>query len=245
MKKLIKSSIVSSIIVLSSLCMLSQSAVASGGVELRSADIDVSDKASLQRGANLFTSYCLSCHGAKFVRFNRVAEDLGLTEDQVMTNLNHIGAKFGGTMSATMTDDYAKKTFGVVPPDLSLVGRSRGADWLYSYMLGFYEDKSKTTGSNNVIFKDVGMPNVLWKLQGIQTATFGEHGKLHKLEVSGGTQTVAEFESTIRDLVTFLAYIGEPRQLERKQLGIWVLLFLSVFFVLAYMLKKEYWKDVH
>jgi len=246
MKKLIKRSIVSSIIVLSSLCIFSQSAMASGGgPELKSANIDVSDQAALQRGANLFTSYCLSCHSAKFVRFNRVAEDLGLTEEQVMTNLNHIGAKFGSTMNTAMTDEYAKKTFGSVPPDLSLVARSRGTDWLYSYLLGFYEDKSKTTGSNNVVFKDVGMPNVLWELQGTQTATFGEHGELQKLELARGTQTAEEFESTIRDLVTFLAYIGEPRQLERKQIGIWVLLFLSVFFVLAYMLKKEYWKDVH
>ncbi len=213
------------LLILASLLLVAQNSMASGGVELKSADIDVSDKASLQRGIKLFTDYCLSCHGAKFVRFNRTADDLGLTEKQVMENLNHLGVKFGSTMTASMSKEYAKETFGAVPPDLSLVGRSRGADWLYSYLLGFYKDEKKSTGFNNHVFKDVGMPHVMWKLQ--------------------EDQSEAEFETSIRDLVTFLSYIGEPRQLERKKLGIWVLIFLSFFFVLAYALKKEYWKDVH
>ncbi|MFK5894320.1 MAG: cytochrome c1 [Pseudomonadota bacterium] len=231
---------------MASMVIFSQSSLASGGgPELKSADIDVSDQASLQRGAKMFTDYCLSCHSAKFVRFNRVAEDLGLSEKQVMENLNHLGVKFGSTMTTSMTKEYAKQTFGAVPPDLSLVGRSRGADWLYSYLLGFYQDKSKTTGFNNTIFKDVGMPNVLWELQGTQKATFDEHGKLIKMDLEQGQLSPAEFESSVRDLVAFLSYIGEPRQLERKRLGVWVLIFLSLFFVVAYALKKEYWKDVH
>ncbi|MFK5986631.1 MAG: cytochrome c1 [Pseudomonadota bacterium] len=225
--------------------MMFTQSYASGGVELKSADIDVSDKASLQRGAKLFTDYCLSCHSAKFVRFNRVAEDLGLTEKQVMENLNHLGLKFGSTMTTTMTKEYAKKAFGAAPPDLSLVGRSRGEDWLFSYLLGFYEDKSKPTGFNNTVFKDVGMPNVLWELQGTQLATFDDHGKLTHMELKAGQQSATEFESSVRDLVAFLSYIGEPRQLERKQIGIWVLIFLSIFFVVALAMKKDYWKDVH
>jgi len=243
MKNLIKNSIK---LVLASAIIFSQSLLAAGGgAELRSADVDVSDQASLQRGAKMFTDYCLSCHSAKFVRFNRMAEDLGLSEKQVMENLNHLGVKFGSTMTTSMTKDYAKKTFGAVPPDLSLVGRSRGNDWLFSYLLGFYQDESKPTGFNNTIFKDVGMPNVLWKLQGTQKATFDDHGKLVKLDLNQGQQSAEEFESSVRDLVAFLAYIGEPRQLERKQLGVWVLIFLSLLFVVAYAMKKEYWKDVH
>ncbi len=148
-------------------------------------------------------------------------------------------------MASSMTKEYAKKTFGAVPPDLSLVGRSRGEDWLFSYLLSFYQDTSKPTGFNNLIFKDVGMPNVLWELQGTQKATFDEHGKLVKMDLNQGQQSAAEFESSVRDLVAFLSYIGEPRQLERKQLGIWVLIFLSLLFVVAYAMKKEYWKDVH
>lgn len=236
----------STFLVMASMVLFSQNLMASGGgPELKSANIDVGDKASLQRGAKLFTDYCLSCHSAKFVRFNRVAEDLDLTEKQVMENLNHLGVKFGSTMTSTMTDEYAKKTFGAVPPDLSLVGRSRGEDWLFSYFLSFYQDESKLTGFNNLIFKDVGMPNVLWELQGTQKATFDEHGKLVKMDLNPGQQSAEEFEASIRDLVAFLSYIGEPRQLERKQLGIWVLIFLSLLFVVAYAMKKEYWKDVH
>jgi len=223
-----------------------QTVIASGGVTLKSANINVSDKSSLQRGAKLFTDNCLSCHSAKFVRFNRVGEDLGLTEKQVMENLNHLGVKYGATMSISMTDEYAKETFGAIPPDLSLVGRSRGADWLYTYLTGFYEDKSKTTGFNNTAFKDVGMPNVLWELQGIQKATFDDHGAVTHLEVSKpGTDTPEEFNAKVRDLVNFLAYISEPRQVERKILGYWVLAFLSILLIFAYVLKKEYWKDVH
>ena len=243
MKNIIKNSIK---LVLASMVIFSQSLMAAGGgVELKSANVDVSDKASLQRGAKLFTDYCLSCHSAKFVRFNRVAEDLGLSEKQVMENLNHLGVKFGEPMIATMTKEYAKKTFGAIPPDLSLVARSRGNDWLYSYLLGFHQDEARPTGFNNLVFKDVGMPNVLWELQGTQKATFDEHGELVKLDLKQGQQSATEFESSVRDLVTFLSYIGEPRQLERKQLGVWVLIFLSILFVLAYAMKKEYWKDVH
>jgi len=222
---------------------------AGGGAPLKSADIDIDDKASLQRGAKTFTDYCLSCHGAKFVRFNRVAEDLGLTEEQVMSNLNHLGVKFGSPMETAMTKGYAKAAFGAAPPDLSLVARSRGTDWLYTYLTGFYVDANRPMGFNNVVFKDVGMPNVFWKIQGNQQPKFeGEGDKKHVVDVepaTGGTMSNEEFDNMARDLVAFLDYMGEPRKSERKSLGIWVLAFLLFFALVAYALKKEYWKDVH
>ncbi|MBF0264587.1 MAG: cytochrome c1 [Gammaproteobacteria bacterium] len=218
---------------------------AGGGVELKHMTVNMSDKGALQRGAKLFTDYCLSCHSAKYVRFNRVAEDLDLTEKQVMENLNHSDAKFGSTMTTTMTKEYAKKSFGALPPDLSLVARSRGVDWLYTYLTGFYSDPAKTTGFNNIAFKDVGMPNVLWELQGTQEATFNEHGMVEHLKLTKeGKLSEAEFDREVRSIVSFLSYIGEPRQAERKVLGAWVLVFLAVLFIFAYNLKKEYWKDV-
>ncbi len=223
--------------------------LASGGAHLESANVDVDDKASLQRGAKVFTDYCLSCHSAKFVRFNRVATDLDMTETQVMENLNHLGVQFGSTMTAVMTDDYAKEAFGAVPPDLSLVARSRGVDWLYTYLISFYTDTSKTTGHNNVVFKDVGMPNIFWKQEGVKEAVYEEHDGVKTLTgmkvVEKGTMSEEEFDTMIRDLVAFLSYIGEPNQSYRKSLGIYVLVFLFFFFGVAYAMKKDYWKDVH
>jgi ubiquinol-cytochrome c reductase cytochrome c1 subunit len=222
---------------------------AGGGYPTTPANNDITDMASLQRGAKVFTDYCLSCHSAKFVRFNRVASDLGMTEKQVMDNLNHLGVKFGDTMKATMSDDYAKEAFGAVPPDLSLVARSRGVDWLYTYLTGFYEDTSKTTGHNNVIFKDVGMPNVFWKQEGVKKAVYeeqnGEQVIVGTEIVKQGTMEPEEFNTMIRDLVNFLSYMGEPNQVYRQKLGIAVLAFLFVMFIFAYAMKKEYWKDVH
>lgn len=223
---------------------------AGGGAPLLPANIDIDDKESLQRGAKAFTDYCLSCHGAKFVRFNRVAEDLGLTEEQVMTNLNHLGVKFGDTMQASMTKKYAKAAFGAAPPDLSLVARSRGVDWLYTYLTGFYVDPNRPMGFNNVVFKDVGMPNVFWRIQGNQEPLKekNEKGEMHVVGVkpaTGGSMSNEEFDQMARDLVAFMDYMGEPRKSERKSLGIWVILFLIFFAGVAYALKKEYWKDVH
>lgn len=220
-----------------------------GGYPLASANVDVDDKESLQRGAKVFSEYCLSCHSAKFVRFNRVATDLDMTEKDVMEKLNHLGAKFGGTMTAVMTDDYAKAAFGAVPPDLSLVARSRGVDWLYTYLVSFYTDTSKTTGHNNAFFKDVGMPNIFWKQEGVKEAVYEEHDGVKSLTgfkvVEKGTMSAEEFDTMVRDLVAFLSYIGEPNQSYRKSLGVYVLIFLFIFFGIAYAMKKEYWKDIH
>jgi len=239
------------IVLLIAIAMMSAGLVsaAGGGYPKSPANVDVDDKASLQRGAKVFTDYCLSCHSAKFVRFNRVADDLGMSEAQVMDNLNHLGVKFGDTMQATMTDAYAKEAFGAVPPDLSLVARSRGVDWLYTYLTGFYEDKAKTTGHNNVIFKDVGMPNVFWKQEGVKKAVYEEHDGEKVLVgmevVEQGSMAPEEFDTMIRDLVAFLSYIGEPNQSYRKSLGYGVLIFLIVLLGFSYALKKEFWKDVH
>ncbi len=242
------------LVLLSTIAIITTSSVmANGGYPKSPANVDVDDLESLQRGAKIFANNCLSCHSAKFVRFNRVAEDLGMKEADVMANLNLLGAKFGGTMTATMTEEYAKEAFGAVPPDLSLVGRSRGVDWLYTYLTGFYADSSRPTGHNNVIFKDVGMPNIFWKQEGVKEAEYEEHeidGKKHKLLVGTkviekGTMSAEEFDNMIRDLVNFLGYIGEPHQSYRKSLGIKVLIFLVIFFGFAYAMKKDYWQDVH
>ena len=226
---------------------------AGGGVHLDDADIDLSDQASLQRGARLFVNYCLSCHSAKFQRYNRMGKDLGLTEDEVKENLMFTTDKIGETMTIAMSPADAEKWFGTAPPDLSVTARSRGVDWIYTYLRSFYVDESRPFGVNNVVFPDVGMPHVLWKLQGMQKAVMKEvDGKqvIAKLEAVGGPagqgeMTPKQFDAAMRDLTAFLSYVGEPIQMERQRLGIWVLLFIAVFFVLAYLLKKEYWKDVH
>ncbi len=238
------------LVLLTSIAIMSTGLVsASGGYKTSPANVNVDDMESLQRGAKVFTQYCLSCHSAKFVRFNRVATDLGMSEADVMENLNHLGVKFGGTMHATITDDYAKEAFGAVPPDLSLVARSRGVDWLYTYLTGFYTDTTRPTGYNNVIFRDVGMPNIFWKEEGVKKVIFEEHeGEKHIVGtevVTPGTMAPEEFDGMIRDLVAFMSYIGEPNQSYRKTLGVYVLVFLLIFFGVAYAMKKNYWKDVH
>ncbi len=226
---------------------------AGGGVPLDDADIDLSDQASLQRGAKYFMNYCLSCHSAKYQRYNRMARDLGLTEQEVIDNLMFTTDKIGDTMNIAMTAEKGTEWFGSPPPDLSVIARARGVDWLYTYLRGFYLDEKRPFGVNNRVFPDVGMPNVLWQLQGDQKAIYKtvthdgvESEELDRLEPAGeGSMSPEEFDQVARDLTAFLSYIGEPIQMERKRLGVWVLMFIAVFFVLSYLLKKEYWKDVH
>ena len=207
------------------------------------------DQASLQRGAKYFVNYCLSCHSAKYQRYNRTARDLGLSEDEVKENLMFTTDKIGETMTIAMDPENANSWFGVTPPDLSVIARARGVDWIYTYLRSFYLDESRPFGVNNVVFPDVGMPHVMWQLQGTQKAVFTEHDGQKVFEkfeqVTPGSLSPSEFDAAMRDLTAFLSYVGEPIQMERKRLGIWVLLFIAVFFVLAYLLKKEYWKDVH
>lgn len=227
---------------------------ASGGVELEHVDIDLSNKASLQRGAKLFTNYCMGCHSAKYMRYNRVASDLGIDEDLVEDNLIFGDKKVGETMTIAMRSSDAEEWFGKAPPDLSVITRVRGEDWLYTYLKSFYLDDSRPFGVNNLVFKDVGMPHALWQLQGWQKPVYedtgGGHGNKGKhitgLElVQEGELTPPEYSRAVRDLVAFLSYVGEPVQLKRYDLGLWVLLFLGVLFALLYSLKKDYWKDIH
>jgi len=223
---------------------------AGGGVHLDKADIDLHNKQSLQRGAKVFVNYCLSCHSAQFQRYNRMARDIGLTDEQVIENLMFASDKVGSTMTVAMSRADGKTWFGAPPPDLSLTARSRGVDWLYTYLRTFYVDETRPFGVNNVVFPSVGMPHVLWELQGVQKAVYkkDEHGNeiIDRLEiVEPGKLTPVEYDQTVRDLVGFLSYVSEPVQLERKALGVKVILFLLVLLVVAYLLKKEYWKDVH
>ncbi|RMG28650.1 MAG: cytochrome c1 [Gammaproteobacteria bacterium] len=229
-------------------------ALASEGGPLFKANIDVSDKQSLQRGARLFVNYCLSCHSARFQRYNRMARDLGLSDSQVIQNLMFAADKIYEHMTVAMPREEAKEWFGAPPPDLTLIARRRGPDWLYTYLLTFYEDDKRPFGVNNWRFPNVSMPHVLWELQGIQKPVYKtekdaeghEHMVIERLQlVKKGKLTPEQYQSAVRDLVAFLAYMGEPVQLERQRIGFWVLLYLVVFAVLSYLLKKEYWKDVH
>jgi len=228
--------------------------LASGGaVHLEHATIDPNNKQSLQRGASLFVNYCLSCHSANLMRYERVGNDLGIDEKLVSENLIFTGGKVGDLMTVATAPADSKVWFGTVPPDLTVIARARGVDWLYSYLRSFYRDDSRSIGTNNLVFPDVGMPNVLWELQGIQelvTTTEKEHGgkdvKVEKLElIEPGLLTPVEFDRSVRDLVNFLDYMGEPAKHERRALGVKVILFLLVFLVLAILLKRNYWKDIH
>lgn len=220
---------------------------AGGNVHLDKAYLDMHDTGSLQRGAKLYVNYCLGCHSLKYQRYIRMAEDLNIDVELLKENLMFGTDKIHSTMTTALPDEQANKWFGTLPPDLSLVSRSRGADWLYTYLRSFYLDSSRPFGVNNSLFKDVGMPHVLWELQGWQKAKMSADGKrVEGFEVvEPGTLSAGEYDNAVRDLVGFMSYVGEPIQLERKRLGVWVLLFLGVFFVLAYLLKKEYWRDIH
>ena len=238
---------------------LSPLVMASSGAHLMSPNIDVSDQESLQRGAKTFVNYCMGCHAMGYMRYNRMGKDLGLSEQEVTDNLIFNGSKVGGLMTIAMPKDDAKKWFGTVPPDLTLAARNRGEDWLYTYLKSFYVDEKKPMGINNIVFKDVGMPHVLAGLQGKQKAVFKEeqdgdikHKVFEKFEsLSTGTLdkdpkvNAEKYDRVVTDLVNFLSYAGEPTQLERRSLGIKVILFLIIFMVVAYLLKKEYWKDIH
>lgn len=229
------------------------SLAAEGGIHLEKANIDPENQQSLQRGAKLFVNYCLSCHPAAMMRYERMGKDLGIDEKLVAENLMFNGGRVGELMTVATNPEDAKAWFGTAPPDLSVIARSRGVDWLYTYLRSFYLDPSRITGVNNLVFPDVGMPDVLWELQGWQKPVIttekdadGTERKIIKLElVQPGKLSPKEFDRAVRDLVNFLAYMGEPAKQEREQLGVKVILFLLVFLVVAYLLKREYWKDVH
>jgi ubiquinol-cytochrome c reductase cytochrome c1 subunit len=229
------------------------------------ADVKPNDPVSLQRGAQVYVNYCLGCHSASYMRYNRL-QDLGLSEQQIRDNLIFTGAKVGDLMKNGMDAADSKEWFGAPPPDLTVIARSRasgagsGGDWLYTYLRGFYRDPSRPTGWNNTVYPNVGMPHVLYALQGeqvLRTETQliyrpgGKKEEARKIEVQrlvvekAGAMSPAEYDRLVADLVNFMVYMAEPVQQYRKQVGIYVLMFLAVLFALAYALKKEYWKDVH
>ena len=232
--------------------LISFSAFAAGGGATLQAGNDLSDRASLQRGAQLYMNYCAGCHSLKYMRYSRMAEDLGLTEDEVMKNLNFTGAKFGEQVQVSMPAAGGEKWFGKMPPDLSVISRVRGSDWIYTYLKSFYLDESRPLGWNNKLFPNASMPNPLWELQGLQHAEFGPvdpaTGERHVegLKVAqAGRQSAQEFDQTARDITNFLEYVGEPAALKRQSIGVWVILFLSFLTLLAWLMKNEYWRDVH
>jgi ubiquinol-cytochrome c reductase cytochrome c1 subunit len=223
------------------------------GVTLEHANNDLNDLESLRRGARYFANYCFNCHSIRFMRYSRVSKDLEIPEDEVASTMLFTGAKIGDSMKIAMAPEDAKRWFGVAPPDLSVVSRSRGVDWIYTYLRSFYQDKSRPWGVNNAVFKDVAMPHVLWELQGLQKVNTGivksEEGTEHTVItgftlVEKGTMTPEEFDNAVRDIVNFLAYVGEPTKTQRLSMGRWVLIFLVLYFVVMFLLKKEYWKDV-
>ncbi len=232
--------------------MFSASVAASGGGGLQQAGNDLGDRASLQRGAQAYMNYCSGCHSLKYLRYSRMADDLGLTEEEVMKNLNFTGVAYGEQIQVAMPHAPAEKWFGKMPPDLTLIARVRGTDWMYSYLKSFYLDESRPLGWNNTVFPNASMPNPLWEMQGLQHAVYGEPDKTTgdrpvlalKVEQPGKVGT-REYDQTVRDITNFLEYAGEPAVLKRQGLGVWVVLFLAFLTLLAYLVKTEYWKDVH
>jgi len=224
---------------------------AEAGYRLDHSPNDIRDLVSLQAGAHTFVNYCLGCHGMQYMRYSGLRE-IGLSEAQIRDNLMFTADKVGEPMKTGFDPKLAKQWFGVAPPDLSVVARSRGADWLYTYLRTFYRDPKAASGWNNAVFPNVGMPHALYRLQGERGLEVvhaeGGHGGAPEYkwtEISRGALSASEYDATVRDLVNFLVYVGEPHAADRKSIGIVVLFVLGVLFIFAYALKKEFWKDVH
>jgi len=219
-------------------------------IKLDPVEVDLKDKSSLRRGARIFVNYCLSCHSAAYMRYDRMGRDLGISEELVKENLMFATDKVGNLMTVTMPRKAAKDWFGVTPPDLTVIARSRGPQWFYNFVRSFYRDRENESGWNNLYFPEVAMPNVLYGMQGVQRAVFEpkEDGtkEFQGFEVERpGAMTPKEFDQAMRDLTNFMVYLGEPARLVRGRIGVYVLIFLAVFFVFAYLLKRNYWKDIH
>ena len=217
-------------------------AVAAGPkLDLDSANNDLSDKASLKRGFEAYINNCLGCHELQYQRYNRTFADLGISDEEGKAKFMYTGEKVGDHITNTMPAKEAANWFGTAPPDLTLIARLKSPDFIYTYLRSFYVDENRPFGVNNTVFKDVGMPHVLQNLQGIRT--MGEDGKLSAPK--GGSMSEAEYDAFARDLTNFLEYTGEPNKLEREALGYWVIAFLFILLFVTYLLKKEYWRDVH
>jgi ubiquinol-cytochrome c reductase cytochrome c1 subunit len=230
---------------------LTAGAAGGHGPDLQDANIDLKDKASLQRGAKYFANYCLGCHSLQYMRYNRMAEDLGIPDDELRANLIFGDSNPGDLMTIALRPEDGEKWFGTAIPDLTLVTRWRSPDWVYTYLKSYYADESLPYGVNNMLFPKVGMPHALAGLQGVQKAIYA-HGHSSGDEhvvgvelVEPGALTEQEYDTMVRDITNFLTYVGEPIRLERRSLGLYVLLFLGLMFIVAFYLKKEFWKDVH
>jgi len=224
-------------------------AFAAGGAALEHAGNDVGDVNSLQRGARNFMNYCAGCHSAKYVRFNSLGGDLGLTDDQMIDNLMFNADRAFETINSNMSASDASRWFGQAPPDMSLMARAKTTDYVFNFLKGFYIDPDSPTGVDNRVLAGTSMPHVLWELQGYQSGVFteDEHGSVvfsHFEPLTSGSMSPGEFDSFVRDTVNFLEYVSEPVSTRRRELGVWVLLFLAFFWVIASMLKKQIWKDV-
>jgi len=233
--------------------VVSAEAMAAGGaVHLEAADIDPGNISSLQRGARNFMNYCSGCHSAQYVRFNTIGKYLGLSEEQLVDNLMFNAEKTFETIQASMPAADAARWYGTAPPDMSLMARAKGADYIYNFLKGFYLDPDSPTGVDNTVLVGTSMPHVLWELQGYQNAIFSEHTvggvTSHEFEgfeqVTTGALDAEDYDDFVRDTVNFLAYIAEPIRSERRMIGTWVIIYLLVFLVIAIMLKKQVWKDV-
>jgi ubiquinol-cytochrome c reductase cytochrome c1 subunit len=220
---------------------------------MESADIEPGNIASLQRGARNFMNYCSGCHSAQYVRYKTIGKHLELSEEQLIDNLMFNAEKTFETIKTSMTEEDANRWYGNAPPDMSLIARAKGADYLYNFLKGFYLSDDSPTGVNNLVLAGTSMPHVLWELQGYQKANFSEHQnadgsvttKFEGFEnVTAGSLSPEQYDDFVRDTVNFLAYIAEPVRSERQKLGVWVIMFLIFFLVLASMLKKQIWKDV-
>lgn len=242
---------VSRLAVFAASLLLTFTAMAADGGALQQSGADLNDKASLQRGAALYMNYCSGCHSLKYVRYARIGEDLGLSEEDVQANLNFTGGKIGDHVISPMTAEMGVAAFGKAPPDLSLIARVRGSDWIFTYLKSFYLDESRPVGWNNTLFPNASMPNPLWELQGLQQPVHGKKTAGGEMPVEGftisqaGTQDAQAFDQTARDITAFLEYAGEPAALKRESLGVWVIFFLVFLAFLAWLLKNEYWRDVH
>ena len=248
---------VASVLALGMCFAASQGFAAGGSVALEPAEIQPDNVSSLQRGARNFMNYCSGCHSAQYVRYNTIGKDLGLSEEQLIDNLMFNAEKTFETIQTAMPAADAERWYGTAPPDLSLMARAKGADYIYNFLKGFYVSEGSPTGVNNVVLAGTSMPHVLWELQGFQTANFVEHVEnegqdnesrtmvFEGFEVlSAGSMDSEDYDDFVRDTVNFLAYIAEPVRSDRRKLGVWVLMFLIFFFILATQLKKAIWKDV-
>lgn len=235
-------------------CLVATQSVAIGAseIQLQEANIDPENIASLQRGARNFMNYCSGCHSAQYVRYKTIGKYLELSEDQLIDNLMFNAANTFETINVAMPADSAERWFGKTPPDLSLRARAKGADYIYSFLKGFYVDTNSPTGVDNIVLSGTSMPHILWELQGFQAAIYSENivDSVTSLEFEGfeqvtaGSMNAEEYDDFVRDTVNFLAYITEPIRSERRRLGVWVLMFLLFFLIIATMLKKQIWKDV-